>query len=64
MVLATPLPSDTEIVRDAAALPDAAIIVWPYKYITGKQSQMGIWTGPVSPNGTDVGTDPGCPQGW
>ena len=44
---------------------DEAIIVFPYKYVKGKQKGMGVWTGKVHPNATAtlVDNDPGCPDG-
>ena len=46
----------------AAALGsfDAAIIVDGFKIVCGPQAGEGYWQGPVFPNSTDTGSNPGC----
>ena len=42
---------------------DLAFLSMPHKIIFGRQMGLGVWTGPVYPNGTKEGLDSSCIEG-
>ena len=42
---------------------DLAFLSMPHKIIFGRQMGLGVWTGPVYPNGTKEGLDFSCIEG-
>jgi arylsulfatase I/J len=46
---------------DGLVISAAAVIIWPYKLVTGKQKGKGVWTGRRHPNTTKLlDDDKGC----